>query len=121
MERGPDWFDFYPVQERLLQHDSAHGAAFLVDVGGGVGHDLAAFVGKYPELAPRLVLEDQSHVLAEVNKQDFKLPDAVKRVETNFFSKNSASRRPRSAISALFSTTGRTNKLPSSCSISAMP
>ena len=56
-----------------------------MDVGGGVGHDLAAFITKFPDLSHRLVLEDQSDVLADVDKQDFKLDDRVRRVPVDFF------------------------------------
>ncbi|KAH8689425.1 o-methyltransferase-like protein [Talaromyces proteolyticus] len=85
MERGPNWFEFYPVEERLLATDKDTSKAFLVDLGGGVGHDLAAFAEKYPKLAPRLVLEDQEHVLADVDKQNFKLNPNIQRVPTDLF------------------------------------
>ncbi|KAI7972180.1 hypothetical protein EIK77_001746 [Talaromyces pinophilus] len=85
MERGPNWFDFYPVQERLLDTDNDTSKKFLVDLGGGVGHDLAAFTEKYPDLASRLVLEDLGHVLADVDKQQFKLHPGIERVPTDLF------------------------------------
>lgn len=85
IERGPNWFDFYPVQERLLDTDKDTSKKFLVDLGGGVGHDLAAFTEKYPDLAPRLVLEDLGHVLADVDKQEFKLHPQIERVPTDLF------------------------------------
>ncbi|GAM41920.1 hypothetical protein TCE0_042f15427 [Talaromyces pinophilus] len=85
MERGPNWFDFYPVQERLLDTDKDTSKKFLVDLGGGVGHDLAAFTEKYPDLASRLVLEDLGHVLADVDKQQFKLHPGIERVPTDLF------------------------------------
>lgn len=85
MERGPNWFDFYQVQERLLDADKDTSKKFLVDLGGGVGHDLAAFTEKYPDLASRLVLEDLDHVLADVDKQQFKLHPSIERVPTDLF------------------------------------
>ena len=37
---GVQWFDFYPVEEKLqVPADRVR----LVDVGGGVGHDIARF------------------------------------------------------------------------------
>ncbi|KAK8117138.1 uncharacterized protein PG998_005419 [Apiospora kogelbergensis] len=43
----PDWWDFYPVTERLAAGFApgadGDGDALLVDVGGGRGHDLAGF------------------------------------------------------------------------------
>lgn len=85
MERRPHWLDPHPIQDRLLQYNANSGRSFLVDMGGEVSHDLAAFVAKYPELTPRLVLEDQPHVLADVDKQDFKLDDRVQRLPMDFF------------------------------------
>ena len=85
MERGPNWFDFYPIEDRLLANDPNKSRTFLVDVGGGVGHDLAAFSTKFPQLANRLVLEDQAHVLADVDKQEFKLDSQIKRVAVDLF------------------------------------
>jgi len=51
-----DWTEFYPVEERV-KVDSAERIA-LVDVGGGVGHDLTALRAKMPNLTGRLVFED---------------------------------------------------------------
>ena len=85
MERGPNWFEFYPIEERLLANDSDKSRVFLVDVGGGVGHDLAVFSTKFPQLANRLVLEDQTHVLADVYKQDFKLDSQIHRIAVDLF------------------------------------
>ena len=85
MERGPNWFDVYPIEEHLFQYDTDISRPFLVDVGGGVGHDLMAFSARFPELAHRLVLEDQDHVLADIDKQEFKLDDSIQRVSTDFF------------------------------------
>ena len=85
MERGPDWFDFYPIQERLLHTDKDAAKTFLVDVGGGVGHDLADFSSKFPELASRLIIEDLPHVLAEIDKQPHKLDSKIQRIPMDLF------------------------------------
>lgn len=52
----------------------------MVDVAGGRGHDLAAFLARYPDVLGRLVLEDLPHVLEEstvdvgrIEKQAFDL------------------------------------------------
>lgn len=61
----PRWFqkDYYPVEERLIQGANKD-AAFLVDVGGGSGHDIeglrVAFEGKLP--GP-LVLQDRPEIV----------------------------------------------------------
>ncbi|KAI0176482.1 putative O-methyltransferase [Hypoxylon sp. FL1284] len=82
----PSWVDpgFYPVSERL-----AHGfddGVLLVDVGGGRGHDLQELKAKHPSLPGRLILQDQSDVVATVSARgefeatthDFFTPQPVK-------------------------------------------
>lgn len=58
------WVDWYPIQECLLDGADllAKGSALLVDVGGGNGHDLAAFQGKFPG-QERLILQDLAPVV----------------------------------------------------------
>ena len=60
------WMDegFYPVNERL-SHDAQNddeNAVFLVDMGGGLGHDLEELKQKYPRIR-HLVLQDQPEVI----------------------------------------------------------
>lgn len=62
------WFesDFYPVANRLERgFDSSISEVFLVDLGGGKGHDLAAFATAYPSPPGKLILQDQPAVIAE--------------------------------------------------------
>jgi hypothetical protein len=72
------WFntDYYPVAERLL--DGAHASTpFLVDIGGGTGHDVKglreAFGTDIPGL---LVLQDRPEIieLASIAAADEKMP-----------------------------------------------
>ena len=76
---------FYPVAERLsgIPKDEV----LLVDVGGGLGHDLRAFKAKYPQVPGRLILQDlkeaimqmpQSHPELETQVHDFFNPQPVK-------------------------------------------
>lgn len=63
------WTDhgFYPVEKKLgedLKHDND--AVLLVDIGGGLGHDLEDFRARYPHLPGRLVLQDLLGVTREV-------------------------------------------------------
>ncbi|KAJ6084265.1 S-adenosyl-L-methionine-dependent methyltransferase [Penicillium sp. IBT 16267x] len=52
---GVQWFDFYPVEEKLqVPADRVR----LVDVGGGVGHDVTRFKERFPDLPGRLIVED---------------------------------------------------------------
>jgi hypothetical protein len=70
------WFesDFYPVSERLLDgFDFSISDVLLVDVGGGKGHDLAAFAAAHPHPPGEFILQDQASVLAEVDPSLSKL------------------------------------------------
>jgi hypothetical protein len=95
------WFeeDFYPVASRLVDgFDSSISEVFLVDVGGGKGHDLAAFAAAYPTPPGKLILQDQPAVLAEIpssltatandvfttQAHDFFTPQPVKAARTYF-------------------------------------
>lgn len=79
----PSWMDagFYPVQERLVEgFDAAPDAALIVDVGGGLGHDIDEFRRKNPEAPGRLVLQDLGPVLAQIEELDSK----IERMEYDF-------------------------------------
>ncbi|KAM5373328.1 hypothetical protein ACJZ2D_007157 [Fusarium nematophilum] len=65
---NPDWWKFYPVNERLAEgFDKANNEIFLVDVGGGRGHDLAAFASGY-QSPGKLILQDLPEVIASVQE-----------------------------------------------------
>ncbi len=79
----PSWMDpgFYPVQERLVQGaDADSGAVLLVDIGGGLGHDLDEFRRKHPYAAGRLVLQDLPFVIDQIGD----LHESIERVPYNF-------------------------------------
>ena len=62
---NPDWWEFYPVEERLAAcFDKATSDVFLVDVGGGRGHDLLSFANGIRSPG-RLILQDLPEVIAE--------------------------------------------------------
>jgi hypothetical protein len=66
--------DFYPVAERLGQGLSDNeDAVLLVDVGGGIGHDLKEFKAKHTDLPGRLILQERAEVITHISKseQDF--------------------------------------------------
>lgn len=76
---------FYPLKERLGADtpNDEENPVFLVDVGGGLGHDLEELKVKH-----RLVLQDQPEVIAQIGKasdgielttHDFFTPQSVKR------------------------------------------
>ena len=54
------WLDYYPIEERLVQGTSPENPIFMVDMGGGQGHDLKGLGDKYGKdgLPGRLVLQD---------------------------------------------------------------
>ena len=92
-ERKRSWMDpgFYPVKERL-ETGSNKGkghkdSVFLVDVGGGLGHDLEELKAKHADLPGLLVLQDQAAVISQIGKaspgieltaHDFFTPQTVK-------------------------------------------
>lgn len=74
-----DWTEFVPVDEKL-KVDSPERIA-LVDVGGGVGHDVAALKAKLPNLQGKLVFEDLPIVVNEAKN----MPDGISGVGHDFF------------------------------------
>jgi hypothetical protein len=65
----PTWMDptGYPVQERLIDgHDP--NTPLLVDVGGSTGHDLEAFIRKFPNTRGKFVLQDRLEVIEQARK-----------------------------------------------------
>ncbi|KAF2771887.1 putative hydroxyindole O-methyltransferase, partial [Teratosphaeria nubilosa] len=90
------WFEpeLYPVAERLEQDfDPGANEAFLVDIGGGKGHDISAFAAAQPDHPGKLILQDQASVIAEVPGQthpftlqphDFFTPQPIKHARTYF-------------------------------------
>lgn len=82
------WDEIYPVAERLrIQHEDADDKedTVLVDVGGGVGHDLSRFANRFlPKgTRPRLILEDLPSVVATTSKGV--LPPTIKAMAHDFF------------------------------------
>lgn len=86
-EGMPQWIDkdFYPVVERLEGVPSDQ--VLLVDVGGGMGHDLREFKARFPHISGRLILQDQEGVIAQLKQSspgieatahDFFTPQPVK-------------------------------------------
>jgi hypothetical protein len=58
------WVDIFPT-ESLLENDDGK-CPLLVDLGGGLGHDIVHFVRKHQSVAgPRLILQDQAGVVAQ--------------------------------------------------------
>jgi len=65
------WFEWYPVAERLLEpFEPAKSAesTFLVDMGGGKGNHLEALVKRFPSTKNHLVLQDLPGTIASLEK-----------------------------------------------------
>lgn len=91
----PSWMDkgFYPVEERLVKGaktDDDANAAFLVDIAGGVGHDLDEFRRKVPHAPGRLVLQDLEPVLEQAAGLDGKIEKMV----YNFYTEQPVKGKP---------------------------
>ncbi|KAL5622632.1 hypothetical protein FOBRF1_001882 [Fusarium oxysporum] len=87
-----DWWTFYPVEERLSSgFDTNISDVFLVDVGGGRGHDLLSFSNSIKPPG-RLILQDLPEVIADVTdksvfetqKHDFSTPQQVQHARAYF-------------------------------------
>ncbi|VUC38168.1 unnamed protein product [Clonostachys rosea] len=66
----PSWVDpgFYPIQGRLVDgFEPTLSDIVLVDVGGGLGHDLRELKEKHPSLPGRLVLQDRPEVISSLS------------------------------------------------------
>lgn len=76
----PSWWDveaFYPLKDRLVAgFDAKQGgetdAAFLVDVGGGRGHELDQLLSVHHDLPGRVVLQDQPAVIEAIEGKETK-------------------------------------------------
>ena len=65
-EGRPKWFadEYYPIKEQLLEGAKQDAEAFLVDIGGGSGHDLEQLHGAYgSEIHGKLVLQDRPEIV----------------------------------------------------------
>lgn len=61
-----DWWDFYPVTERLV-HGFGRGV-FLVDVSRGPrSHDLDQFCARHTSLPGKVILQDQASVITSLD------------------------------------------------------
>ena len=72
------WVSVYPHE--TLVNSAAHESPTLVDVGGGLGHDLERFRTHHPGVADRLFLQDLSDVVASSM-----CPDPVHKMAHDFF------------------------------------
>ena len=77
-----NWSKWFPGEVLFSAGEGGNGV-FMVDVGGGLGHDLMGLANRYPERKMRLVVEDLPSVIAETKEE--KLDPRIELVEHDFF------------------------------------
>jgi hypothetical protein len=77
------WWEWYPVQQRLLSDFSFDddSSTLLVDVGGNTGHDLQRFLRRFPESRNHLVLQDLPATIEMIHT----LEDGIQAMPHDFF------------------------------------
>lgn len=77
--RGRQWFDFFPVEDKLQPENRSN--PLIVDVGGNDGKLLVSLKARYPNLSGRLILQDLPVVVNAVND----LPNDIEIQRHDFF------------------------------------
>ncbi|QGA12963.1 hypothetical protein EYB26_000608 [Talaromyces marneffei] len=77
--RGRNWFEIYPVAEKL---NSSSDRTLLVDIGGGVGHDVIEFKKQFSDMPGDLVVQDLPRVIESI---DGALPDGITAIGHDMF------------------------------------
>ena len=72
----PTWLSVYPVEKSTEAWNPEN--ALFVDIGGGIGHQCAELMAKYPKIPGRIILEDLPHCI------DHAVP-GVEAIVHNFF------------------------------------
>ena len=93
--------NFYPVVENLgaeLKDDND--AVLLVDVGGGMGHDLEDFKARFPNLKGRLIVQERPEVISQI----VGLSPGIELTEHDFF-KSQPVQGPFHFLSRLYNST----------------
>lgn len=88
IQRGRlNWSEWFPADVLFgtSETGTSNDSVFMVDVGGGLGHDLSGFAKRYPDKKIRLVLQDQPEVINEARTQDTKLDSRIELSEHDFF------------------------------------
>jgi hypothetical protein len=83
-----NWSAWFPAEELFSEkREKGSERVFLIDVGGGLGHDLHAFAQRYKDRKNmKLVLHDLPEVIAEAKGQNLDARISVQ--EQNFFAPN---------------------------------
>ena len=76
--------NFFPVEKNLVEGAKFESdSIFLVDVGGGKGHDLQELYRKHPKIPGKLVLQDVKDVIEEAKTVG--LEEKIVPMEHDFF------------------------------------
>ena len=79
-----NWSAWFPSDVLFPSSDSGESdGVFMVDVGGGLGHDLMGLAGRYPDKKIRLTVEDLPSVIAETREEN--LDPRIELKEHDFF------------------------------------
>ncbi|PQE19433.1 quercetin 3-O-methyltransferase 1 protein [Rutstroemia sp. NJR-2017a BBW] len=93
---GPNdqkWFDYYPTASKLQVTSTSE--VVLVDIGGGVGHDVIALQKRFPDLRGQYIVQDIPVVVDSITslptgisaqKHDFFSPQPVKNAKAYYLS-----------------------------------
>ena len=90
LNRGKEWYEYYPVDKNSR---AAGSEPLLVDVGGGLGHNLVVFKQKLHHLPRKLIVQDLPVVIDDVKelspgieamKHDFFKPQPVKNAKAYY-------------------------------------
>ncbi|CZR56364.1 related to O-methyltransferase [Phialocephala subalpina] len=79
MDRGQHWYEFFPVEERF--GNNSPDTPLLIDIGGGLGHDLAEFHSRFPNLPGKLILQDLPAAIEDIKD----LSSSIERMKYDFF------------------------------------
>ncbi|KAK2809734.1 hypothetical protein FQN50_003579 [Emmonsiellopsis sp. PD_5] len=76
---GERWFEYLPIKSKLSGKPESE--PLVVDVGGGIGHDLIALQKEVPSLTGRLIVQDIPAVIDDIKN----LPMGVEAMRHDFF------------------------------------
>ncbi|KAF7944576.1 uncharacterized protein EAE97_005209 [Botrytis byssoidea] len=75
------WYEYFPVAEKLKVESPTD--PLIVDIGGGIGHDLVRFREAHPRLQGKLIVEDIPVVVSGIAPGS--LPDGIEAQPYDFF------------------------------------
>ena len=81
-----NWSAWFPADVLFPPGSEDADVPYMVDVGGGLGHDLMGLAQRYPDKKIRLIVEDLPSVIAETKEE--KLDPRIGLVEHDFFKEN---------------------------------